>query len=155
MMKYKLVVFDLDFTLWNAGGTWCDHTYPPYVRQNGAILDSQNSRIFLYNDSRKILSELHGKNVSLAVASRTHEPAIAREFMRLFEIEHFFTWQQIFPGSKTEHFLRLHLQTKIPYDQIIFFDDEHRNVSEVSRLGVKCVWVENGITRELVEHYVL
>ena len=31
--KYEfimLLVFDLDFTLWDAGGTWCDQTKPPF-----------------------------------------------------------------------------------------------------------------------------
>ena len=154
MAKYDLVVFDLDFTLWNAGGTWCDHTYPPYVRHNGYILDAHNSRIFLYDESGKILEDLHQRNIKLAIASRTREPQIAKELMRLFEIEHYFTWLQIFPGSKTEHFRQLKIQTRIPFDQIIFFDDEHRNVSEVRRLGVKCVWVENGITRELVNQHL-
>ena len=34
-----LLVFDLNFTLWNAGGTRCDHTTPPYRKRIDHILD--------------------------------------------------------------------------------------------------------------------
>lgn len=155
-MKYKLVVFDLDFTLWNAGGTWCDHTFPPFTKHNGYVFDSQNSRIFLYPDSRQILQELYRRKVKLAVASRTHEPHIASELIRLFEIDRFFSYFQIFPGSKVTHLTSLQAQAEVPFAQIIFFDDEHRNIAEVSRLGVKSVMVENGINYSLItKHFLL
>lgn len=153
-MKFKLVVFDLDFTLWNAGGTWCDHTYPPYKKYNGQILDAQNTKIFLYNDTKNILRELYHRDIKLAVASRTHEPAIAKELMRLFEIDRFFHFSQIFPGSKISHFEALQRETKIPFHEMIFFDDEHRNVADVSQLGVQCVRVHNGISNSLVNNYL-
>jgi len=39
----------------------------------------------------------------------------------------------------------------LEYDEMIFFDDEHRNVGEVSRsLGVFSILVENGVNQEIV-----
>nr|ODN90411.1 magnesium-dependent phosphatase-1 [Cryptococcus depauperatus CBS 7855] len=49
---------------------------------------------------------------------------------------------EIYPGSKLRHFREIHRKTGIPYSQMLFFDDEHRNF-EVEALGV---------TMQLVPH---
>lgn len=146
----KLIVFDLDFTLWNAGGTWCDHTNPPYTRVNGHVIDSYGSKIHLYSDVRKILAELKSQGYLLAVASRTGAPSWARELMHLLEIDHYFDYQQIYPGSKIAHFRELHKHTGIAYTDMAFFDDEMRNIQEVSSLGVKAVFVKDGVSKPMV-----
>ncbi len=84
----KLVVFDLDFTLWDAGGTWCDCTNPPYKRVNGYVEDAYGRKIKLYPDVKTILNELHDKDVKMALASRTEAPSWARQLLSLFEIDH-------------------------------------------------------------------
>ncbi len=56
-----LIVFDLDFTLWNAGGEWCDCTTPPYIIKNSKIYDAVGRYIHLYNDSFEILEKLQKK----------------------------------------------------------------------------------------------
>lgn len=33
---------------------------------------------------------------------------------------------------------------------MMFFDDEHRNIDDLSPLGVHCVYVEQGVTTKLV-----
>jgi magnesium-dependent phosphatase 1 len=38
------------------------------------------------------------------------------------------------PASKLKHFKALHERTGIPYNEMLFFDDEHRIV-EVEKLG--------------------
>jgi magnesium-dependent phosphatase 1 len=151
----KLIVFDLDFTLWNAGGTWCDHTFPPYRKENGYILDSQGNRISLYPDTKAILNHLTSVGFEIAIASRTHEASWAEELLRLFSIDSHFIYKQIFPGSKVEHFHNLRNESKLTFEQMVFFDDEMRNISEVSALGVKSVLVDNGINKELVFSSIL
>ncbi|KAG6901565.1 hypothetical protein C0995_010499 [Termitomyces sp. Mi166 len=37
-------------------------------------------------------------------------------------------------GSKLTHFMKIHQRTGIPYSEMLFFDDEHRN-AEVEELG--------------------
>lgn len=145
-----LIVFDLDFTLWNAGGTWCDHTFPPYRKKNDQVYDSNNSKIFLYPEAEEILCELHKKNMQLAVASRTHEPMWALDLMELFNIKRFFDYFEIYPGSKVAHFENLKKKTGFEYKDMVFFDDETRNVEEVASLGVKVCHVADGLTRKLV-----
>jgi len=152
-MHYSLIVFDLDFTLWNAGGTWCDHTCPPYRKQNGHILDACDSVIRLYPDSREIL-EKTSQLYPLAIASRTHEPGRALELMSLFNIRQYFRYIEIYPGSKTEHFKQLQAKSRIPFKAMLFFDDELRNINEVSRLQAHAVLVDNGIDRETVKPYL-
>lgn len=57
---------------------------------------------------------------------------------------------QIFPGSKTTHFSRIHRETGIPYGEMLFFDDESRN-GNVESLGVVMWLVRDGVTWGEVE----
>lgn len=147
----QLVVFDLDFTLWNAGGTWCDHTLPPYRKVNNHVEDANNSMIFLYPEAKQILEKLYKRNITMAIASRTHEPSWANKLLRLFEIDHYFKWKEIYPGSKDEHFLQLKHNTGFEFEDMIFFDDEMRNIDDVGRLGVNAVLVDTGISLDIVD----
>lgn len=150
-MKIKpgmLFVFDLDFTLWDAGGTWCDHTMPPYRRQNGHVEDGDGRMISLYPEVRSILDQLDRKGISMAVASRSHSPIIARRLLDLFGIGKYFEYIQIYPGNKVRHFRYLHKDSGIPYDQMYFFDDEYRNIEAVEPLGVRTRHISNGLKWE-------
>jgi magnesium-dependent phosphatase 1 len=146
----KLAVFDLDFTLWDAGGTWCDHTEPPYTKVNNHIEDSLGRNITLYPEVRDILQKLSDQSFSMALASRTNAPHWAKELLLLFKIEHFFLYQEIYPGSKTQHFYSLQKQTNIMFDKMVFFDDEMRNIREVGSLGVDAIYIKDGITSDVV-----
>ncbi len=146
----KLVVFDLDFTLWDAGGTWCDCTNPPYKKLNNHVVDASGCRIKLYPDVLEILSDLKEQNITMALASRTSAPSWAKQLLNLLEIEHYFELQEIYPGSKVQHFFQLQNTSGIDYSEMVFFDDEMRNISEVGALGVHAVYVENGINTNLV-----
>ena len=149
-----LVVFDLDFTLWDCGGTWCDHTNPPYYKHNGVVLDEDQRRIRLYSDVRSILERISDRNIEMAVASRTGAPDWAEELMELFDIKKFFSYFEVYPGSKVNHFASLRKSTGLSYHEMIFFDDEMRNIEEVGRLGVNAVYVEDGIDWQLVRKHI-
>jgi magnesium-dependent phosphatase 1 len=150
----ELVVFDLDFTLWNAGGLWCDQTHPPYRKSGSDVIDSHGSLITLYPDVPEILRLLTAQNVRLAVASRTHEPSWAREIMDLLDISHYFAFKEIYPGPKTKHFARLREQTGVTYNRMLFFDDETRNIDDVGSLGVTACLVKNGITMDHIPKHL-
>jgi magnesium-dependent phosphatase 1 len=62
----------------------------------------------------------------------------------------FFDNMQIFPGSKMRHFQYLQSETGIPYDEMLFFDDENRN-KEVESLGVVMWLVRDGVSRNEVD----
>nr|XP_004227150.3 magnesium-dependent phosphatase 1 [Ciona intestinalis] len=67
--KPKLVVFDLDYTLWPF---WVDtHFTPPFHKDSdGNVLDSRQAKILLYPDSDDILKQLNADGYTIAVASR-------------------------------------------------------------------------------------
>ena len=77
----KLFVFDLDFTLWNAGETWCDATNPPYFWEKGKLYDQEDRWIRLYDDVKLILEELRHRNKKIVAASRTYEPKWAQDLL--------------------------------------------------------------------------
>lgn len=149
-----MVVFDLDFTLWDCGGTWCDHTSPPYRRHADSVQDSSGRIITLYPEVRRILNDCQQRQLPMALASRTYEPAWAKQLLQLFEIDRLFDVQQIFPDSKRTHFANIEQQTGINYTNMLFFDDEMRNVREVNSLGVHAVLVENGLNWLLFQQHI-
>ena len=60
---------------------------------------------------------------------------------------------QIYPGSKTTHFERLHRESGIAYEDMLFFDDESRN-KNVEVLGVVMQLVKDGVSREEIDRGV-
>lgn len=90
----------------------------------------------------------------MALASRTGEPSWAVQLLKLFEIDHFFEYKEIFPGSKIAHFNNLQQQTGIPFSNMVFFDDEMRNIHDVGSLGVQAVFVEEGISGQMIETHL-
>jgi magnesium-dependent phosphatase 1 len=128
----SLVVFDLDYTIWPF---WCE-------------VKSTRSTPRLYPEVRGIIEALREARVPMAIASRTPSPNIATVFLgKLQLMSQYFVQQEIYPTftHKTEHFKALLQGTKVPYEEMLFFDDEDRNVNTISPLGVKCVLVEDGV----------
>ncbi|SCV74148.1 BQ2448_6580 [Microbotryum intermedium] len=76
-------------------------------------------------------------------APKADEPQLISA-IRLFDT------MEIYPGSKIAHFKAIHDRTGIPYNEMVFYDDESRN-REVTKLGVTFVLVQNGITKKFLE----
>ena len=150
----KIFVFDLDFTLWDAGGTWCDATNPPFYRENGKLRDQSGNWIRLYPDVIRILNLLKENNKFIVAASRTFEPAWAQDLLNLLEIDRFFDLKEIYPASKIRHFKRIQNHFDIPYSEMVFFDDEYRNIEEVGSLGVMTIFIKNGINISYVTNFL-
>ena len=85
----------------------------------------------------------------MALASRTYEPSWARKLLSMLGIADLFEYEEIFPSSKVTHFTNLYEESGIPLSEMLFFDDEMRNIYEVGRMGVTAVYVENGMTLSL------
>ncbi len=146
----EIFVFDLDFTLWNAGDTFCSETQPPYCWKNGKLYDQDDRWIRLFPETIDVLENLTSKNKIIAAASRTHQPDWANKLLELFNIDQYFNHKEIYRGGKTEHLTKIQRTFKVPFDKIVFFDDEQRNIDEVAKLGVTCVKVNNGISQNLI-----
>ncbi|TQD91364.1 hypothetical protein C1H46_023043 [Malus baccata] len=87
----------------------------------------------------------------MAVASRSPTSDVAKSFLQRLGIQLLFLTQEIFSSwtHKTEHFQRIHATTGVPFTEMLFFDDEDRNIQTVSKMGVTSVLVGNGVNLEL------
>ncbi|KAJ4965277.1 hypothetical protein NE237_017126 [Protea cynaroides] len=127
----RLVVFDLDHTLW------------PFYCQGR----SKHEMPSLYPHGKGILYALKDKGVDVAIASRSPTPDIAKTFLDKLGIQSMFVAQEIFSSwtHKTDHFQRIHRKTGLPFNSMLFFDDENRNIEAVSTMGVSSILVGNGV----------
>ncbi|OCB90247.1 magnesium-dependent phosphatase-1 [Sanghuangporus baumii] len=116
----QLVAFDLDYTLWDL---WID----THVRYGGKEVKAREALNLLLVPPSK------------AEPGEAPKPAIE-----------YFDELEIYPGSKVSHFRELHKRTKIPYSQMLFFDDERRN-KEVEKLGVTFILAPHGLDEKLFE----
>ncbi|XP_004421240.1 PREDICTED: magnesium-dependent phosphatase 1 isoform X2 [Ceratotherium simum simum] len=141
----KLVVFDLDYTLWPF---WVDtHVDPPFHKgSDGTVRDRLGQAVRLYPEVSEVLERLQGLGVPVAAASRTSEIEGANQLLELFDLVRYFVHREIYPGSKVTHFKRLQQKTGVPFSQMIFFDDEKRNIVDVGKLGVTCIHIRNGMS---------
>ncbi|XP_050312106.1 magnesium-dependent phosphatase 1-like isoform X2 [Anthonomus grandis grandis] len=145
----KVIVFDLDYTLWPF---WVDtHVTPPFRRKNGDVLDAHGSKVKFYPEVPGVLKSLKEEGYELGVASRTGEIKGANQLLDLFGWDKYFTYKEIFPGSKVTHFNNIKKQSKYQFENMLFFDDESRNIYDLERLGVVSVLVKHGVTQQVVD----
>ncbi|PUU73537.1 magnesium-dependent phosphatase-1, partial [Tuber borchii] len=158
----KLIIFDLDRTLWPY---WIDTdptppltliptttTTPPTLR------DAIGTPYPLFPTTLPLLTHLSSSGgaggIKLAVASRTHTPALALQALDLYGLRQFFDFFEIYPGSKVRHMRRLREKSGVEFRDMLFFDDERRN-REVCGLGVWFVLVgATGVDCGLVDEGV-
>ncbi|XP_075672660.1 uncharacterized protein LOC142642198 isoform X2 [Castanea sativa] len=119
----RLVVFDLDYTLW-----------PFYCECR-----SKREMPSLYPHAKGIVHALKDKGIDMAIASRSPTADIAETFINNI--------QEIFSSrtDKTDHFQRIHSRTGVPFNSMLFFDDENRNIQAVSKKGVTSILVGDGV----------
>ncbi|XP_062082623.1 uncharacterized protein LOC133788952 [Humulus lupulus] len=134
----RLVVFDLDYTLW-----------PFYCECR-----SKREMPYLYKDASGILQAFKEKGVDLAIASRSPTADTAKTFLDKLNITTMFVAKEIFSSwtHKTDHFQKIHSRTGVPYSSMLFFDDEDRNIKEVSKMGVTSILVGNGVNLGALRH---
>lgn len=146
----KVVVFDLDYTLWPF---WCDtHVYMPIkaINKHEAI-DRLGTKLSLFPDVGSIVKELHQNGVTLVAASRTATPRVAQELLSTFHVDDqpiikYFLSLQWGQGSKIHHIRRaakqLNLEAELEEGEFILFDDEGRN-RDVEKINCKFEYLIN------------
>ncbi|OAA66036.1 magnesium dependent phosphatase [Cordyceps fumosorosea ARSEF 2679] len=165
----RLFVFDLDYTLWPF---WVDtHPTPPLKTTSSrtAATDRYGEEFAFYPDVPQILQFLTraaapSGPIKLGVASRTSATALARELLKILHVpvgegagekakragDVFDAGMEIYPGSKIRHFEALQKRTGVAYEDMLFFDDESRNM-ETERLGITMRLIRDGLTWAEVE----
>jgi magnesium-dependent phosphatase 1 len=160
----KMIVFDLDYTLWPF---WADTHVSGPIRgskdQGLTVQDAFGGSYGFYNDVAAVLAACKAKDIALGIASRTSAPDIARSILQHLRVpseasqpgawrraEDMFDHLEIYPGSKTTHFQRLRKSSGVEYEEMLFFDDESRN-KNVETLGVVMQLVRDGVTRKEVD----
>ena len=159
----RLVVFDLDYTLWPF---WVDtHVTPPLKPSSNhdSCRDKWGENFAFYDEVPSLLCALRAKSIKVGVASRMSAPELARELLRGILVgEHgagekegkgksrkaveIFDQLEIYPGSKIAHMRKLNKGLGVDYQDILFFDDEARN-RNTEELGVTMYLVRDGVTR--------
>lgn len=153
--EIKLVVFDLDDTLWT----------PELYMMNGPfrkdkltkkVFDQYNTEIRIHSGAKKVLRELYLKHphIKIGVASRTDYPDWAEECLDLLEIDNgvklnqIVHYKEIYPGDKKTHFRALQKKSKLEFKEMVFFDNENRNIVSVGQLGVVSIYTPRGMRYE-------
>ncbi|KAH6984681.1 acid phosphatase-domain-containing protein [Ilyonectria sp. MPI-CAGE-AT-0026] len=172
----KLVVFDLDYTLWPF---WVDTHVAMPLKPNSthsAGIDKYGEEFAFYDDVPSIMYTLPRAGVRMAVASRTPTPNIARDLLKIIHIpppppvddatapskpekakraaDLFEGGIEAYPGSKLKHFEIIQKRTGIRYEDMLFFDDEPRNF-ETESLGVTMYLIRDGTSWNEIEKGVL
>ncbi|KAF7715811.1 Magnesium-dependent phosphatase [Penicillium ucsense] len=169
----KLIVFDLDYTLWPF---WVDtHVSAPVKARdnNSRVVDRWGESFAFYPAVSSIIHACKKRSIPVALASRTHTPDLARDMLKALHIIptfsddvaansaksvralDYFEYIQIFPANKTQHFAKIHQASGIAYEDMLFFDDEARNRNVETELGVTFYLVRDGMTRDEVDKGVL
>lgn len=170
----KLFVFDLDYTLWPF---WCDtHVYGSIKGSKDGGLsahDNHGGSYGFYTDVAALLLSLKRRDIEIGAASRTSAPDVAKQLLTTLRVPSssadddddegydgtaptawtLFDYREMYPGSKTSHFRRMHKKSGVAYEDMLFFDDESRN-RNVEDLGVVMQLVRDGVTREEVDRGV-
>ena len=147
----KLIVFDLDNTLWTPEL----YTLRHLLRSGRDPVAGRDVR--LYPGAETILDRFRQeKDVQLAVASRTKSGPWAHSLLGQFGIRNLFDYCEIFSGNKVAHFRNIREQSGIDYQDMLFFDDardgKYGNCVPVAELGVLCCHCPNGLrTTELFD----
>ncbi|WP_146537242.1 HAD family hydrolase [Rubripirellula reticaptiva] len=72
-----------------------------------------------------------------------------RPFLNLLQSSYRFAFAEICLPSKWQHFSAFRHTNGLDYEAMIFFDETKRNITEVIRLKVANVFIENGISLAL------
>lgn len=112
----KLIIFDLDNTLWD-----------------GTIFSIDGVK--LKNETKPLLKELKKRGISMSICSK-NDMDNALNWLKKFGIEGYFENPQIDWNIKSDNIKKIADSFKIPYDEILFIDDDPFHRAEVkSQIG--------------------
>ncbi|EEY55867.1 uncharacterized protein PITG_22198 [Phytophthora infestans T30-4] len=121
----RLVVFDLDFTLW----------FPEMYELWGA--PGKQCHFF---------GAVHTVIYNLETDPQFRDTT--ETCMRLMDtsLQSIVDYEAIYPRNKRVHFEQLKKDSGIPYEEMLFFDNEYGNVHDIQKIGVTCAYCPQGLT---------
>lgn len=113
------------------------------------------SKMSPYSEVLEVL-EKWSKKCPIAAASRTHYAEGAEVLLNYFGFNKYITYKEIYPGCKLTHFNSLKKKSNVEFKDMLFFDDENRNIIDVKTLGVECKLIDEdiGVTKKIVDDTV-
>lgn len=158
----KMIVIDLDNTVWPDFSI--EATSPPYIflsaassspkadsngAGNGGIKLLCKDRftnlptiLILYPEILDVLLFCRAENMPLSICSRTSQPETVKAILQSLRVWDYFSFPQLFPARKTVHFRNLQSITGLQYSDMLFFDDEYKNIDICTSLGVSSCLVD-------------
>ncbi|KAE8749086.1 hypothetical protein FOCC_FOCC004255 [Frankliniella occidentalis] len=146
--NFKLVVFDLDMTLWPF--RLDKHMKSPFSKVRDCVVDVTGQKVNLMVDTIPSLEYVKQRGYQIGIASRIEDICGAYQLLNLLGISSYIDYREIYPGCKKKHFFSLQQKSSIIFNDMIFFDDDRRNTRDVSKLGVDTVLLPDGISKETV-----
>lgn len=156
--KPKVIVFDLDYTLWPF---WVDRgiNIELPVKQVGEhkVCDAAGRTLKSFPDVTAILHRLHSEGYKLGIASEAMYKDECARLVKLFGWDEFFDYNEIYPGSKIFHFVKIKRASGIDFCDMLYFDDEKEHLAEVAGTctGITTCWADRGVSDELIEEAFL
>eukprot|EP00049_Salpingoeca_infusionum_P020498 m.364236 g.364236 ORF g.364236 m.364236 type:complete len:253 (-) comp26086_c0_seq1:188-946(-) len=152
----RLFAFDLDGLIWDPEMYELWGGGPPFRRQGEVVVDRRGVQVRMLGVSRQALRTLKQderfEECKVAYVSRCDEPKWARQCMKLFHVDgdgttmyHTRDIEIISKESKRTMFQRIHRDTGIPYEEMVFYDNQRDNMHAVAPLGVRCVYCPRGL----------
>jgi len=148
-LPIKLVVFDVDETIWRVSVTYTSFLKPPLrIIGTSELCDSVGARVKLFSGVREVLKGLQEKGVLMSIASLNDpEPDMVAECLKLFGISDYFIYPQVNHKGKNRNIktilklLKEKEAIEISYPEIIFVDDQELNTRSVMKgcPGIKAV----------------
>lgn len=143
----ELIAFDLDYTLWPF---FVDCSDPPFKKTDKHVVDRHGGVVKPYANSTEILQRLSVLGYKIGIASRTGSIKDANSLVKLFNWEQYIDHKEIYPGCKVQHFKKFKKDSGIPFEQMLFFDDEERNITDINQLGAVAIYVDSGVSNKVV-----
>jgi magnesium-dependent phosphatase 1 len=148
----KLIVFDLDNTLWTP------ELYQLRKFQRANMTPRAGKDVKLMEGTKTILEKyvpkLQEQGVQFGIASRTKSVEWAHSLLGQFGLTDIMYYVEIFPGNKKSHFQNIKDASGFDFDEMLFFDDardgKYGNCEPVSEMGVLSVHCPNGLDSEEV-----
>lgn len=143
----KLIVFDLDNTLWT-----------PELYQLRGKKPKANKDVKLFPGALDALHDLAGDGwagTQAAVVSRATATDWAEKLLQDFTLEGgrsvatLLPFREIYEGNKRKHLQRIREASGVAYCDMLFFDDYTENLGDAAHLGVMGIHTPRGLTHEL------